>query len=314
MALYGREDAPYGFCDDAETRALLRSDPPDRAMAWVEEVAGGRVSAIRALPGGLSSAMHALELEAAGGDRREVVLRRYVRPELNEEEPELAAREAAALRVVARIDVPTPGLLAVDPDGAMVGTPSVLMTRLPGAVEWSPPDVDAWLAGMALLLPSVHAAALPGDGSILAYSPYGQASYEPPAWTRDLPTWERAIEIFHSLLSTPADDEEVLIHRDFHPGNVLWSDGAVSGLVDWPCTSIGPSVVDIGHCRANLVPYGLDVVERFTRLASGRDGYPGWADIATLVGCLDDLRDDPPDPSTRDALDLLMGRAVADCA
>ena len=65
------------------------------------------------------------------GQRRQAVLRRYVRPELNAEEPDIAEREARALRVAESADVPAPALLAVDPAGAEAGVPAILMSRLP---------------------------------------------------------------------------------------------------------------------------------------------------------------------------------------
>jgi Ser/Thr protein kinase RdoA (MazF antagonist) len=42
--------------------------------------------------------------------------------------------------------------------------------------------------------------------------------------------WERAAQISHG----PAPRlPQVLLHRDFHPGNVLWRRGAVFRVVDW---------------------------------------------------------------------------------
>jgi aminoglycoside phosphotransferase (APT) family kinase protein len=41
-------------------------------------------------------------------------------------------------------------------------------------------------------------------------------------------------------------DERVFIHRDFHPGNVLWRDGEVTGVVDWVNASIGSPWADVG--------------------------------------------------------------------
>src|SRR5262249_60510981 len=80
-----------------------------------------------------------------GGQRRQTVLRRYVRPELNAEEPDIAAREARALRVAESAGVPTPLLLAADPAGADAGAPAVLTSRLPGREEWWPADTGRWL-------------------------------------------------------------------------------------------------------------------------------------------------------------------------
>jgi hypothetical protein len=96
---------PYGFDDDEATRRLLRSRPPRAALAWAGAALGGTVTAVRPLRGGGASAVHLLRVERGGGPVERVVLRRYVRPELNEEEPEIAEREARALEFVADVDL-----------------------------------------------------------------------------------------------------------------------------------------------------------------------------------------------------------------
>jgi hypothetical protein len=99
---------PHGFDDDAETRRLLRSRPPRRALDWAGSVLGGTVAATRALRGGTASAVHLLTVASPAGGTYRAVLRRYVRPELNFEEPGMAEHEARALMFVAHLDVPTP--------------------------------------------------------------------------------------------------------------------------------------------------------------------------------------------------------------
>ena len=142
-----------------------------QALAWAAARLGGPVISARALRGGMSSAMHLLTLRGNGGQRRQAVLRRYVRPELNADEPDIAVREARALRVAESVDVPTPSLLAVDPAGDEAGVPAVLMSRLPGRVEWWPPDMDRWLSRLAGVLPHIHAAPLPPAGIAPAFRP-----------------------------------------------------------------------------------------------------------------------------------------------
>ena len=105
--------------------------------------------------------------------------------------------------------------------------------------------------------------------------------------------WERAIEVF--LGDVPAHDVG-FIHRDFHPGNVLWKTGRLTGVVDWQSASIGPRSVDIGHCRANLMfddPPRADIFTRMWEEISGST-YDPWGDVATVIGMLDGLRDRPP--------------------
>jgi aminoglycoside phosphotransferase (APT) family kinase protein len=104
----------------------------------------------------------------------------------------------------------------------------------------------------------------------------------------------------------------VLLHRDFHPGNVLWRRGQVSGLVDWQGACAGPAAADVGYCRVNLLTFGSAAAERFTRLWEETAGAPyhPWGDVVTIVGFLDDLRDDWG--SERFLVEDMLARAVAE--
>ncbi|MGH8997706.1 MAG: phosphotransferase family protein, partial [Acidimicrobiales bacterium] len=244
-----------------------------------------------------------------GGPGCSVVLRRYVRPELNAEEPDLAEREARALQVAAGIALATPELLAVDPTGADAGVPSVLMSCLAGRVEWRPAELERWLGRLAELLPPIHGVDLPPTGTLPPYAPYRPDSDAPPAWSSRPRVWERAVELAHG---PPPDDRPVVVHRDFHPGNVLWRRGKVSGLVDWQAASVGPGSVDVGHCRVNLLRFGLDAAGAFTRHWERLTGltYDPWADVVAVVGFLDGLRDDPG--SDAHLFETLLARAIVD--
>jgi len=104
----------------------------------------------------------------------------------------------------------------------------------------------------------------------------------------------------------------VLLHRDFHPGNVLWRRGTVSGMVDWQGACTGPAAADVAHCRVNLLTFGIDAAEHFTALwqqASGTACHP-WADVVTIIGFLDDLRDGWG--SERLLVEDMLARAVAE--
>jgi aminoglycoside phosphotransferase (APT) family kinase protein len=225
------------------------------------------------------------------------------------EEPGLPERESCALKFAARLAVPTPELLAADTSGHEAGVPAVLMSWLPGSVRWWPADHDRWLARLAALLPVIHATA-PPPPVIPLFTPYQQASYQPPAWARWPRVWDRAAEICHGPL--PAGPR-VFLHRDFHPGNVLWQRGTVTGVVDWPVASTGPPSADVGHCRANLFPYGAAAVRQFTRIWENLTGatYHPWADVVTIIGFLDGLRDEAPPPGERELTEDVLGQAVS---
>jgi hypothetical protein len=304
----GRSPA-HGFCDDEQTRRLLRSRPPRQALAWAGAWLGGPVISARALRGGMSSAVHLVTVRRPDGRRAQAVLRRYVRPDPDEPDP--AAREARALRLAGAAGVPTPALLAVDPDGTQAGVPALLMSRLPGRVDWWPSDLDRWLERLAALLPRIHGTPLPPGEAVPRFAPYRQDNYRPPGWARYPRVWERAVEIARG----PAPDlPAVLLHRDFHPGNVLWRYGRVSGVVDWLGACSGPAPADVAHCRINLLAMGAEVASRFTvrwEQVAGATYHP-WGDVVTVVGFLDDLHDDWG--SERLLVEDMLARAIAELA
>jgi aminoglycoside phosphotransferase (APT) family kinase protein len=237
------------------------------------------------------------------------VLRRYVRPDLNTEDPDIAAREARALGVAEVAGVPTPALFAVDPAGTEAGVPAVLMSRLPGQVDWWPSDTGRWLRRLARVLPAIHTAPPPPAGLIGRFAPDLPASYQPPSWARYPRLWERAADISRG----PAPVlPEVLVHRDFHPGNVLWRRGTVSGVVYWQGACTGPAVIDVAHCRVNLLTFGTAAAGEFTGWWQRESGaaYHPWADVVTIIGFLDDLREDWG--SERLLIEDMLTRAVAE--
>lgn len=106
----------------------------------------------------------------------------------------------------------------------------------------------------------------------------------PPAWTRHRRAWEQAVAAYEG--EQPASDR-VFLHRDFHPGNVLWEAGRVSGVVDWVSSCTGPPEEDVAHCRVNLARHhGQETADRFLKLwqqARGRTRYNPYWDLVGVV-------------------------------
>jgi aminoglycoside phosphotransferase (APT) family kinase protein len=235
-------------------------------VQWVRAVTGGgAVRDIAPLPGGISSAMHALAI-----DGRALVLRRIDRQPWLRHAVELLEREAATLRRLAETPVPAPDLVAVEP-------PRLLMTRLPGAPAMDSQDFDA----LARTLVAIHAV----DARPRTYESWAVGK-QPPAWG-DAALWRRAIA---ALDRDPPRYDGYFLHRDFHLGNVLWTEGAVTGVVDWVETSYGPPDLDVAHCCTNLaMTHGPDGPERFRgayRRAGGTlTDDPYWA-LLDAVGFL----------------------------
>jgi len=200
-------------------------------------------------------------------------------------EPDLARHEACTLRLLAKHGLPAPILIAVDEDGAVAGMPSVLMTALSGTPVLVPADMDSWLGQMAEMLPGIHAIHPPPGAFPWRYKPYFDvATLRVPDWSQSSDAWERAIVVARG--PRPHADEH-LIHRDYHPANILWKVGRITGIVDWVNACVGPAGVDIGHCRRNLaLLHGIQVADRFLDECLHWAEYDPYWDIVTLLDAL----------------------------
>ena len=76
------------------------------------------------------------------------------------------------------------------------------------------------------------------------------------------------------------------IHRDFHPGNVLWRRAACSGIVDWANACVGPTGCDVATCHGNLISWaGREVADEFTAAYEAlvrKPNHPYW-EIASVL-------------------------------
>jgi aminoglycoside phosphotransferase (APT) family kinase protein len=234
--------------------AALRSRPSPEALSWAASAVadGGRVVSVRPLTGGISSAIHGLVVADRRGQRRRVVLRRWLSPDGEH----LVDREAAALAGLAATPIPAPALVAADPSGLAAGCPALVMQWLPGRVDLTPPDPGHWLDQL------VHAAADIHQQQIAA-APFEMWSIEVErgfSWSARPDAWRRAMDL---IIDLPAYTP-VFLHGDFQHFNVLWSAGQLAGVVDWTFAGIGPRELDTGRCRLNLaVLFSVDRAERF---------------------------------------------------
>jgi aminoglycoside phosphotransferase (APT) family kinase protein len=300
--------------------AELRRPPPRPARDWVERTVGpgARVVRVRRLRNAWAAAMHAVDVDDEGGARHSLVLRRWARTDLPPDVG-VVANERAALIVAAGAAVPTPDFVAADASGREAGAPALLMSRLAGRDALAPRDRDQWLAGLARALHAIHDTAVP-EGVLAYFRPWNLDTVTaPPRWTSVPDVWAHAIEIANQ--PAPAHTR-VLVHRDYHPGNVLWRDHKVSGVVDWTHACRGPAAADVAHCRVNLaILFDGDTADDFARRYGELDDQP-WHDIVDVVGLGNDT---PPDAwrwndagraditttTVVQALDAFLARAVA---
>ncbi|WP_424534310.1 aminoglycoside phosphotransferase family protein [Sphaerisporangium viridialbum] len=108
-----------------------------------------------------------------------------------------------------------------------------------------------------------------------------------------LELWQRAVD---GIRQPPPGYQGCFLHRDFHPGNVLFTgsdeDPQVGGIVDWVETSWGPADLDVAHCSTALavlhgVPSGMRFADLYLaasgQLAKDPAAHLYWRLLAALV-------------------------------
>ena len=252
--------ATIGRVYDAVDPALRRR-PSAATRRWVGEVLGGTVVATRRLPGGISSATRSVTVRRPDGSTRRAVLRTYVNEDWLAVEPDLAAREAAILELLEREGVAGAAAAGRRSRRRDVRVAvSLLMSLEPGRPVNDPDDRRPWIAGLIDAMTRIHAVAppaIPGvrDQYARLDAHVAEARPQRHGLVVDAALWARVAHHWPAVRRRPA----TLIHDDFHPGNVLWSRGRLTSVVDWTGVGFGEPASDACYLRldASLVS-GLD--------------------------------------------------------
>ncbi|WP_406090069.1 phosphotransferase family protein [Streptomyces sp. NBC_01013] len=257
--------------DWANTRAWVDGGLPE----------GTHIVAAGLLRGGWTSQMR--RLSVGGGAPGQLVLRSFVTPFFVRHAEGLLTREADVLALLGGTDVPAAVLHGVDAKAAHCDHPSLLMSLLPGSVRLSDEDSDPRAALLAGQLVRIHRVQVTAENRPRAYEAWTAPDrVRVPATTTRPGLWRRAVDVIRRDAPQYAPR---FLHRDFHPGNVLF-DGEgdslrITGVVDWVETSWGPADLDVAHCSTALA------------LLHGAAAGMGFADAYLAAGGL--LTEDPGD-------------------
>ncbi|WP_405421187.1 phosphotransferase family protein [Streptomyces erythrochromogenes] len=239
--------------------------------SWVEQGLSGaeRIDRVVRLRGGWTSQMRRLDLRGPDGGRS-LVLRSFVKPFYVRHAEGLLTREAAILRLLAGTDVPAATLAALDATAQYCDHPSLLMSLLPGTVRLDDQGAEERAELLARQLVRIHRLPVTASQRLRTYQAWASPDrVTPPAATERPELWRRAVDV---IRREPPAHQGRFLHRDFHPGNVLFTgtgaDLRISGVVDWVETSWGPADLDVAHCSTALallhgVPAGMGFADRY---------------------------------------------------
>jgi aminoglycoside phosphotransferase (APT) family kinase protein len=264
--------------------------PPDAAIDWAAEVIGSPIADVQPLTGGMSTGIHVLVPER--GER--VVMRRFLNPHWLGIDPHLAPREAAVLRALEPTPVPAPAFVGVDPYGERCEAPTVLMGWVPGrrtVLE----DHVAYAAELAHGMAVIHDVAPPAVEGLPDVAATLQRTVHEETTNRHGATPTPAFwSLVRDRIGAVSWSANVLVHEDYHPGNVLFDGVRLSAVIDWPLAAAGPPAADVSFCRLDVgMMLGLDVADMvlaaYEAETGGRIEDRGWWDLVAASRAQTDL-------------------------
>lgn len=171
-------------------------------------------------------------------------------------------RQAPLLRALQAAGLPVPGVpFAEASEETPFGLPYIVMDCLPGRTffVWDPhpdyartPEVAGPLWRQAVeVLPRIHR--FDWRTRLDGWQAPEPLAEQVTRWRRIYqqapePGWAAQAEAVEALLleTLPQGSPIGLYHGDYQPGNILYADGRLTGVIDWEISGIGDVLLDIG--------------------------------------------------------------------
>ncbi len=246
--------------------------PTEDQLARVRDAIGARALAhVHRIDGGLSCTMDVL----SDGDSR-LVLRRYG-PWSHAPVKGAAAKEARALELLQRANIPAPAPLWIDTEDVFAEQ-ALLISFVTGSPELTPSNPFDWAEQLAATLVRIHEVRLDDDD--FALFPEGPGEdvarvQENLEYVLEHPLGEDLLRRRVTLDNRGAGGDLVFSHTDYWPGNTLWNDDDLVAVVDWESPGTGDRAMDVAYCALDIRYLGMDrVADRFIELYRELSGDP----------------------------------------
>jgi aminoglycoside phosphotransferase (APT) family kinase protein len=220
------------------------------------------------LHGGVSARVTAIEVQRADGQTQKLIVRQHGAADLARN-PQVAADEFALLRIVHEAGIPAPAPYYLDQSGEIFGTSVIVLEYIEGETVFALADAPDLLPQFARNLVAIHQIGCAShDISFLPdhAAHWGSIIGNRPARLDDSLSEGRIRDALEAAWPWTQRNASVLLHGDYWPGNILWREGRLVGIVDWEDAAFGDPLADIAISRLDLLwAFGADAMERFTR-------------------------------------------------
>lgn len=225
---------------------------------------------LRAWPlhGGVSARVTAIELQHPDGHAQKLIVRQHGAAD-RARNPHIARDEFALLRGLhaAGLLAPTPHFL--DTSGDIFATPVIVIAYIEGEPLLALTGVPDFIAQFAAHLARIHQ--LDCSALDLSFLPQQAETWAAkignrPAQLDDSLDEGRVRDALEAAWPWAQRNASCLLHGDYWPGNILWQDGRLVGIIDWEDAAIGDPLADLAITRLELLwAFGDDAMLSFTQ-------------------------------------------------
>ena len=220
------------------------------------------------LQGGVSAQVTALEILLSDGSTKKMIVRQHGEVD-RKRNPHIAADEYKLLHILHSAGLATPVPFYLDQSGEIFPVPYIVIEYIEGKTEFAPAHLPDFILQLATNLIKIHrVAASNRDVSFLPKQEefYAEKLRQRPAIVDESLNEGRIRDILEGVWPLPRRNSPVLLHGDFWPGNLLWRDGQLAGIIDWEDAAIGDPLADVANSRLEILwAFGLEAMQRFTQ-------------------------------------------------
>jgi len=263
--MYG---ANVNVCEKKRWR-ILADSKADNAFEYVVQKFEPQSKLLRTweLKGGVSAQVTGIEIERPDGYIQKMIVRQHGEVDLKHN-PQIAADEFKLLQLVHSEGLAVSRPYYLDQSGEIFPTPYIVIEYIEGETIFGPHDIADFIPRLATQLSRIHEVDCSKlDVSFLPLHEKRVAEKlgERPEMVDEEFEEGRIRDVLEEVWPLSQQNRSMLLHGDFWPGNILWRDGQIVGVIDWEDAAIGDPLADIANTRLELLwAFGIDAMRSFT--------------------------------------------------
>ena len=219
------------------------------------------------LKGGVSAQVTMLEIERPDDSTKKMLVRQHGEVDLKHN-PHIAADEFKLLQLLHSVGLAVPEPYYLDQCGEIFPMPYVVIEYIEGETIFGSHDVEDFIPRLAMQLYRIHevdCAKLGVSFLPLHETRVAEKIGKRPEKLDDMLEEGRIRDVLEAIWPLSQQNRSVLLHGDFWPGNILWRDGQIMGVIDWEDAALGDPLADVANSRLELLwAFGIDAMRSFT--------------------------------------------------